>query len=221
MKKIKILIADDHQILREGLVGCLLSKKDFKVIGEAVDGVEVIEMAGKLRPDIVIMDIGLPKLNGLKATKAILAKYPDIKILVLSAYDDEEYVNEFIKSGASGYLLKNNSSKEVIIAIEKILNGNIYIDSLLTQIILCQAVENIKSGNDNSAGNKKLTSREKQILSLVAEGKLNKEIADLLNISIKTVIVHREHIKAKLGITSVAKLTQYAIEKGYINIERN
>lgn len=225
MKKIKILIADDHQILREGLIGCLLTKNDFKVVGEAVDGIEVIEMADTLQPDIVLMDISMPKMNGLKAAKAILNKQPDIKILVLSAFDDEEYITEFLHCGAKGYILKNNSSKEIIDAIEKILCGHIYIDTEISRLmfskIMSQIENKVSSQHKENNHHCDLTEREIEVLVLVADGRLNKEIADELNISIKTVIAHREHIKEKLGIHSTACLIKYAIEKGLIKVNMN
>jgi two-component system nitrate/nitrite response regulator NarL len=194
-------------------------KRVFKIVGEATDGIEVVEMAGKLKPDIVLMDIGMPKMNGLKATKAILNKYNDIKVLVLSAYNDEEFLDEFLKCGAKGYILKNNSSGEIISAIEKVMQGHIYIDPEISQIVFNKVISQIEKKETMNAVH--LTEREKEVLVLVADGKLNKEIADCLEISIKTVIAHRENIKEKLGLHSVALLTRYAIEMGYVELNKN
>ncbi|HEY9188717.1 MAG TPA: response regulator transcription factor [Bacteroidota bacterium] len=219
MKKIKILIADDHKMFREGLIECLRANQNYKIIGEAVDGVEAVELCHKLNPDIVIMDINMPKMNGLQATKKISVDCPDSKIIILSAYNEEEYVSEFLHSGAKGYLLKYGSIKEIISAIEKVMAGDIYIDNSITKQIYQKATG--FNHEEKFVNERCLTKREKEILILVADGKLNKEIADCLDISIKTVIAHRENIKEKLGLRSVAELTRYAIKMGYIDLKKN
>jgi DNA-binding NarL/FixJ family response regulator len=217
MKKIKILIADDHKLIREGLIGSLKVNSDYIIVGEAADGLEVIEKAGELLPDIILMDISMPKMNGIKATKNILKNNPDIKILVLSGHDDEEYIEEFIKSGAKGYILKNTSSKELMKAIDKIKEGSFYFDPEIS-VAIYEKIVSIKENKKNK-DNSTLTEREIEILILIAEGFTNKQISDKLKISIKTVIAHRENIREKVKVHTTAELTKYAIKKGYIKVK--
>jgi DNA-binding NarL/FixJ family response regulator len=211
MEKITILIAEDHQIVREGLIKGLSPNKKLEIVGQASTGSEAIKKAEKLIPDVVLMDISMPDMDGMKATKKILEMNPDISILALSAYKDEEYVAEIINAGAKGYLLKDVSFEELGRAIELVSEGNLYFCKGVSNTILSRLV--------NSKSSKKiadLTEREVEVLKLIADGLVNKQIADKLFISVKTVINHREHIMSKLNIHSAAGLTKFAIENGVV-----
>jgi DNA-binding NarL/FixJ family response regulator len=211
MEKIRVLIAEDHQIVREGLIKGLSSNKRIEIVGEAATGGEALKKAEKLIPDVILMDISMPDMDGMKATKKILEINPEINILALSAYKDEEYVAEVINSGAKGYLLKDVSFDELGRAIELVNEGNLYFCKGVSDTILTRL--------NNSKSSKKiadLTEREVDVLKLIAEGLINKQIADKLFISTKTVINHREHIMSKLNIHSAAGLTKFAIESGVV-----
>jgi DNA-binding NarL/FixJ family response regulator len=218
MKKIRILIADDHKMVREGLIECLKHLNKYEIF-EATSGAEAIEKVMKLTPDVILMDIGMPNINGLEATKAIIKHDPAAKILVLTAHYEKEYVVEIMKAGAKGYMLKDTSSDELAKAIDLISLGNIYFSAGLSNTILSvfsqfsQKTEN-RSKND-------LTDREIDVLKLIAQGCINKEIANKLGLSIKTIIAHRIHIINKLNIHTAAGLAKYAIEKGIIKNDIN
>lgn len=218
MPKKKVLIADDHALVREGIVAFLKLCDDIEVVAEASDGIEAIEKAKKLRPDIVIMDINMPKLGGLEATIEIKKMYPDTKILVLTQYEDREYISRFLKAGVSGYLLKKAVGSDLITALKAIIRGELYLYSSITS----EVVERYIHGNTREEIQdpyEKLTDREKQVLKLVAEGYRHKEVADMLNISTKTVIAHQTNISEKLDIHTRAGLIKFAIQKGIIKID--
>ena len=218
MSKIKILLADDHTLVREGIVAFLKLCDDIEVVGEASDGLEAIKAANSLRPDIIIMDINMPKLGGLEATVEIKKMDPGIKILVLTQYDDKEYISRFLKAGVSGYLLKKAVGNELITAIRAISKGELYLYSSIASEIVAGYL-NVNKRPDFEDPYEKLTDREKQVLKLIAEGHTHKEVADMLNISVKTVIAHQSNISEKLNIHNRAELIKFAIQRGIIKID--
>jgi len=208
MQQITVLLVEDHTVVREGLRALVEAEGDIEVIGEAADGLEAVRLTKKLHPIVVVMDITMPLLNGLDATREILTVTPDLKVLILSAFRDDEYVSRAAAEGAMGYLLKHSSGKVLIHAIREIVRGNTFFDPSV-------------AGWARRANNKpkiRLTTREAETLQLVAEGMANKQIASHLDISIKTVEKHRQHLMEKLDIHDTAGLTRYAIETGVIVI---
>ena len=216
MKKISVLLAEDHTIVREGFRKMLELESDLEVAGEAQDGRQAVALTKKLRPDVVLMDIAMPLLNGLQATRQILKLIPTAKVLILSAHNDDAYVKSATESGAAGFLLKQTSSHEVCRAIREVQQGKKFYSPSISR-----RQERIHPlSPDHAGGFKKkavpLTLREMEVLQLIAEGKANKETASELGIGIKTVEKHREHIMEKLDIHDTAGLTRYAISAGII-----
>ncbi|PVZ71517.1 response regulator transcription factor [Pelagibaculum spongiae] len=209
----KILLVDDHPLVRDGIRARLEANPGLEVIGEAENGLKALELAEEIRPDLVLMDISMPVMNGLEATKEFRQRFPDIKVLILSMHDHKEYILKILQAGASGYLLKEVSSTEMIQAIETVCRGGSYFspgasDSLFNHFD--------PSSNQNA---ELLTPREKTVLANLSEGKTNKEIARKLNISVRTVETHRQNIKSKLGIQTAAGLTRYAIENNLVDLD--
>ncbi len=218
MPKKKVLIADDHALVREGISAFLKLSDDFEVVAEASDGIEAIEKTAKHHPDIVIMDINMPKLGGLEATIEIKKTQPDTKILVLTQYEDREYINRFLKAGVSGYLLKKAVGSDLITGLKAISRGELYLySSIATEVVTRYLHGDI--GSDAEDPYEKLSDREKQVLKLIAEGYTHKEMADMLHISAKTVIAHQTNIGEKLGIHSRAGFIKFSIQKGIIKID--
>jgi two-component system response regulator NreC len=211
---IKILIADDHALVREGIIALLSPHHQFQIVGTAARGQEAIEKADKLRPDIILMDIAMPGLGGLEATLEIRKSYPEIKILVLSQYDDKEYVSRLFKAGVSGYILKHAVGTDLVAAIHAVHRGECY----LYPAIAAGVVDGYlgRSTIDVDDPYEKLSDREKQVLKLIAEGCSHKEVATMLNISAKTVVAHQTKISEKLGVRSRASLIKYALRKGVV-----
>jgi two-component system, NarL family, response regulator NreC len=218
MTKTKVLIADDHALVREGIAAFLKLCDDLEVIAEASDGIEALEKAGRFRPDIIIMDVNMPKLGGLEATVEIKKAHPHIKILVLTQYEDREYIARFLKAGVSGYLLKKAVGSDLIAALKAVVRGELYLYSSIASEVVAGF---LKEGREHETDDpyEKLSDREKQVLKLVAEGYTHKEVADLLSISVKTVIAHQTNIGEKLGIHARAGLIKFAIQKGIIKID--
>lgn len=215
--KMRVLIADDHALVREGIAAFLKLCDDIEVVGEASDGLEAIEKTGKFHPDIVIMDINMPKLGGLETTIEIKKMWPDTKVLVLTQYEDKEYITRFLKAGVSGYLLKKAVGSDLITGLRAISRGELYLySSIATEVVARYLHGNSKAEMEDPY--EKLTDREKQVLKLVAEGYTHKEVADMLSISVKTVIAHQTNIGEKLGIHTRAGLIKFAIQKGIIKI---
>ncbi len=216
MKNITILLADDHTVVREGLRTVLELEDGLEVVGEAQEGREAVDLARKLRPDMVLMDIAMPRLNGLEATRQILKAVPATKILILSAHNDDAYVTNAIESGAAGFVLKQTSTHDVCRAIREVQMGNTFFSPSVAkhlhqrECMLPDQDGSLKRANEN------LTSREMEVLQLVAQGKANKQTAAELGISIKTVEKHRDHLMQKLNIHDTAGLTRHAISTGII-----
>ena len=219
MKKIKVVIADDHTIVRKGLCAILESEDDMEVVGEAEDGREAIKKVEEFQPDVVLLDITMPILNGLEVTRQLRRRYPKLKILILTMHDNEEYVFETLRAGASGYLVKRTAPDELISAIKAVYREGSFLSPAISKRVIDEYLRTgpKKVKEDEEYG--KLTEREREVLQLIAEGHANREIAELLHISIKTVESHRSHLMEKLHLRNIAELTQYAIRKGLINIQ--
>lgn len=217
MGRTRILIADDHVLVREGIRALLSLHEDVEVVGEASDGSEAIKLASKLSPDIILMDISMPGLGGLEATLEIKKANPEAKILVLSQYDDKEYVSRFLKAGVSGYILKKAVGDELMTAIRAVARGESYLyPSIATSVIDGFLVKGEPQVEDPF---ELLTDRELQVLKLIAEGLSHKEIAETLGISAKTVIAHQTHISEKTDLHSRAALIKYAYQKGIVKLD--
>ena len=208
----RILMVDDHEIMREGMCALLRKHPEFEVVGQAADGRSSLELVAQLQPDVVIMDIGMPNLNGIEATRHILSQNPTIKIMALSTHSDGTIVARMIKAGAAGYMLKESAFDELISGIQLMLSGKTFLCSKISKVVFSDYI-NIITNPKWSEGDG-LSGREREVLQLVAEGHTTKEIAGLLHLSPKTVDSHREHIMEKLGIRNVAGLTKYAIREG-------
>jgi DNA-binding NarL/FixJ family response regulator len=217
MPPIKVMIVDDHTLVREGLMALLKLYDDIVVVGEASDGKAAIDQADQLRPEVILMDIAMPGLGGLEATVEIKKLHPQMKILVLSQYDDKEYLSRFFKVGASGYILKKAMGAELVNAIRAVAKGESYLHSSIASQVIAGYLRGETS--EESDRYELLTDREKQVLKLIAEGLTHKEIASTLGISTKTAIAHQSHISEKLDIHSKAELIKFAISEGIIKLE--
>ncbi|MBV8867250.1 MAG: response regulator transcription factor [Acidobacteriaceae bacterium] len=205
---IRILLADDHTIVRQGLKLILSSQSDFEVIGEAANGREVVELAEKLRPDIVLLDVAMPELNGIEATRRMMEQNGRIRILVLSMHKESVYVREILKAGARGYLLKDVIDTELLNAVRSVARGDGYVSPAVSGALLSDYRQNVTDPADL------LTNREREVLQLIAEGKTNKEVATKLNLSVYTVDSHRGKIMEKLNLHSTGELVRFAIKHG-------
>ncbi len=217
-QSIRILLADDHTIVRQGLARLLEEQANLKVVGEATNGKIAVEKALKLKPDIVIMDIAMPRMNGIEAAKRIRKQLPDTKILILSMYSHEHYIHELLETGVSGYLLKDSSGRDIIKAIHAAMKN----ETFLSPSISKKLVDTYLSPRKNSARvdrYKRLTNREREVFQLIAEGHTTRSIADMLCVSISTIKSHRANIMEKLDIESPVKLVHFAIRLGLVDPE--
>lgn len=215
---IRVLLADDHSMMREGLRFILERAADVEVVGEAENGRTVLEMADRLKPDVVVMDIGMADLNGVEATRRLRAGHPKIKVIGLSMYSDKRYVLGMLEAGASGYVFKGAAGTELVRAIEAAGRGRKYLSSQITDVVVDSYVERqFPAGNTAYSA---LGNREREVLQLLAEGKTSKEIASRLRISPATVETHRRNIMKKLNLHSIAELTKYAIREGITQLEQ-
>ena len=215
MEKKKILIVEDHTILREGLKALLTTNSDIEIAGEAGDGREAMWLVEKLNPDMVMMDLSMPRMDGMQAIREIKRRWPKMKILALTAHKTEEYVLTTLKAGADGYLLKDSTYEEMMTAVKSVLGGKRYLSPGISEGVIEGYLEGKQPIKVQGAWDN-LTSREREVLKLIAEGYRNKEIADLLVISPKTVEKHRANLMIKLNFHNVSELTTYAIEKGLV-----
>jgi DNA-binding NarL/FixJ family response regulator len=219
MKPITVLLAEDHQIVREGFRSLLEHERDIEVVGEAETGRQAVQLTRKLRPSVVVMDIAMPLLNGMEATRQIRKDFPNTKVLILSAHSDDAYIEQVALLGAAGFLLKQSSSHVLATAIREVQKGNTFfspnISKRLEDSSQKTAARLATSGASNKTRNR-LSSREIEVLQLIAEGKANKQVAAELGVSFKTVDKHRQHLMAKLNIHDTAGLTRYAISMGII-----
>ncbi|MBI4481741.1 MAG: response regulator transcription factor [Acidobacteria bacterium] len=218
MKKIRILIADDHAILRQGIRKLLEAEPDMEVVEEAVEGMDAVQKANRLLPDVVVMDYSMPGLNGLQATHRIKKIDPHIKVLILTMHEDEEYIVETLREGASGYLLKDATSKDLISAIRAVHRGEAYLSPSVSRKVVDEFLEYRKE-TPLKTGYERLTDREKEVLKLLADGMAVKEIANLLEVSAKTVDAHKTNLMRKLGIHDRGELIKYAIKRKIIKVD--
>jgi two-component system, NarL family, response regulator NreC len=216
MENVRILLADDHNILRDGIRLLLERQPGFVVVGEAADGREIVELAREQHPDVIVMDIGMPNMNGIEATRRIVEKQPETGVVILSMHYDESYVLRSLKAGAKAYLLKDALKAELISAIRAVSEGRSFFSPKISRVLQEDYVEAL-GRKDADDSYELLTDREREILQLVAEGKTNKEIAGILNVSLYTVDTHRTHILQKLNLHSVPELILYAVRKGIIS----
>ena len=216
MDKIRILLADDHTILRSGIRALLENEPGLSVIGEAEDGRAAVSMACKLKPDVVLMDIAMPLLNGLEATRQIKIQCPDVKVLVLSMHDNEEYIRQALEAGAMGYILKDAAPGELIGAIRSVYRGEAVLSPAVTRLVIEDYLR--WGGTRPQDDTDSLSPREREVLQLIAEGYTNKQIAEILSISIKTVQAHRNNLMQKLDLHDRGELIKYAIQKKIIEI---
>ena len=214
---IRILLADDHKIIREGLRALLQQQPDIEVIAEAEDGRKAVQLAVELKPDVAILDIGMPNLNGIEATRKMIQDVPGIKVVGLSMHSDRRFVSEMFKAGASGYLLKDCALEELARAIRAVVENRMYLSPGIAGIVIDDYVHHLSSADGIPAA--MLSSREREVLQLLAEGKSSKQIALRLNVSVKTVETHRLNIMRKLDVYSVAELTKYAVREGLTSLE--
>ena len=211
---LKIIIADDHKIMRDGLRNMLEKEPGMEVIADAKNGREAVRLAEQLRPDILIMDISMDDLNGMDATRSIIAKGLGTKVVALSMHADQRFVAGMFEAGAMAYLLKDCAYDELLQAIRQVMSGRTYLCSMISGVVIRDYIQRMRK-NEPSL----LSPREKEILQLLAEGSTTKRIADQLNVSVKTVETHRQHIMDKLNIFSIAELTKYAIKEGITSID--
>ena len=218
MKSISILLVDDHNVVRQGLRALLSAEPDIDIVGEAATGWQALRLAKELHPEIVIMDLAMPGLNGLEATRQILSVLPQTKILVLTSYDNDEYVTQMVEAGVAGYLNKQTAAHDLVRAIREVHKGNAFFSPSVARRLRDRSRANEGRGRLAVKSNE-LTARELQVLRLIAQGFANKQMAAELGISVKTIEKHRQHVMKKLGIHEIAGLTRYAAEKGMIQLE--
>jgi DNA-binding NarL/FixJ family response regulator len=216
MMSISLLIADDHEIIREGLRGLVKAHPDLELLAEASDGRQAVDLALSLKPKVVVMDINMPSLNGVDATRQIMQANPSVGVIALSAHTDSKFVRSIFQAGARGYLLKESAFKELVLAIHTVHQGGIYLSPRLTNLVMRDYMQDVLS---EDAGKPVLSPREREVLQLVAEGKNTKEIAYMLGVSVKTIETHRQNIMAKLNMFSVAELTKYALREGLTSLD--
>ncbi len=215
-EKLTVLLADDHAVLRAGLRALLSAEPDIEVVGEAADGQEAVALAERLRPDVVVMDISMPKMDGLRATRQIVARLPDTKVLVLTMHAEEQYLLQVLEAGGAGYVLKNSADTELLEALRVVHRGQAYLYPSATKMLL-EAYR--KGDRPGEARENNLTEREEEVLKLTAEGYSNTEIAGRIYLSPKTVDTYRQRIMEKLGLHHRAELVRYALERGLLRPE--
>jgi two-component system response regulator NreC len=216
MSPIRVLLADDHRILREGIRALIQDQEDMEVVGEAEDGLETVKKVAKLQPDVVVMDIAMPLLNGLEATRQIRRDFPQVKVLILTMHDNEEYIRQVLAAGALGYVLKDAAARDLLGAIRTVNQGEAVLSPAITRLVI---EDYLRWGDirpeDTTDG---LTAREREVLQLIAEGYTNKEIAGIMSLSVKTVQSHRTNLMNKLDLHDRGELIKYAIQKKIIDI---
>ena len=216
MRKIRVLLADDHQLMRSGIRLMLEREADLSVVGEAGDGREAVALAKSLRPDVVVMDIGMANLNGIEAAQQMTGDRPEIAVVMLSMHSDESYVLRALKAGARGYLLKDSAEADLIKAVHAVAGGKSFFSPAVSKVLLDDYVRKLRRSGTEDAYDL-LTPREREVLQLIAEGKSNKDIANLLNLSVYTVESHRANLMEKLHVRGLPELILYAVRKGIIS----
>jgi two-component system response regulator NreC len=216
MIKTRILLADDHAVLRAGLRLLIEAQADMTCVGEAGDGVELLAQVERLRPDLVLLDLSMPRLGGLAALPEIRRKAPDARILVLTMHADDEYLRQSLKAGAAGYVLKQAADQELLLAIRAVMRGEVYIHPAMTRSLLGDLVDRSRDATAAAREEDALSEREAEVIKQVARGHTNQEIADRLGLSVKTVETYRARAMEKLGLANRAALVRYALEKGWL-----
>lgn len=216
MENLRIVLAEDHTILREGLRALLSADPDFEIIGEAQDGREAVRCVEKLEPDLLLMDLSMPRMSGMDAIREIKKRYPEIKIIALTVHKTEEYLLNTLQAGADGYVLKDATHDELVLAIKNVMGGKSYLSPGVSEKVIEGYLEGRQSNRSMSPW-ERLSQREREVLKLIAEGYKNKEIAEDLCISLKTVEKHRANLMKKLDLHNAAALTVYAVQKGLVN----
>jgi two-component system, NarL family, response regulator NreC len=220
MKKTRLLIADDHSIVRDGLRTLFRGTKEFSVVGEAADGETAVRYAAIMKPDVAILDISMPILNGVEATRRIKEKNPNMKVLILTIHEDEEYVYQIIRAGANGYMLKNADKKEILGAVKAVVEGEAFFSPGISRLIIERFIKKAKEHEEVEPHHQGiLTTRERQILEFVAHGFTSREIAEKVFLSISTVNTHRANIMQKLNIHDTAGLVRYAMQEGIVKLQ--
>jgi DNA-binding NarL/FixJ family response regulator len=216
MAKIRILLADDHTILRDGIRALIDGQDDMEVVGEAEDGISTVKLVAKVKPDVVVMDIAMPLLNGLEATRQIQRDQPQVKVLILTMHENEEYIRQVLAAGALGYVLKDAAARDLLGAIRAVYQGEAVLSPAITRLVI---EDYLRWGEIQPIDNSDvLTSREREVLQLIAEGYTNKEMAEILNLSVKTIQSHRTNLMSKLDLHDRGELIKYAIQKKIIDI---
>ena len=216
MPPIRILLADDHRLFRLGLKQLLDQRAGISVVGEAGSGFEAVDMAKSLKPDLILMDISMPELNGLEATRRILEALPEARVVILSMHSDRRYVTEALRAGAKGYLLKDSAPEDLLQAINRVMGGQYFLSAGVSEQVIDEFIR--RAGEDADSPYNLLSAREREVLQLLAEGASTRQIADRLNLSAKTIESHRLHLMEKLDLHSVAELTRYAIREGLVGL---
>lgn len=214
---IRIIIVDDHEVVRSGIKMLLDNVEDIDVVGEGSSGEDALELAEKLQPDVIVMDVSMPGMGGIEATQLIKQKMPEIQILALTIHEGQDYFFQMLQAGASGYVPKRSASNVLIEAIYQVAKGNAFIEPKITRLLVTDYVERVREGDEADSFDG-LTEREQEVLTHIAEDYTNQEIANMLNISVKTVERHRENIMGKLGLHTRIELVKYAIRKGLISL---
>ena len=213
----RIILADDHKIIREGLRSLLEKQTDMEVVAEAQDGLTTVNLVHKLRPDVVVMDIGMPEMNGIDATAQITSEHKETKVITLSMHSDRRFVMQMLKAGAAGYLLKDSAFEELVLAIHTVRRNKRYLSPAITDVVIKEYLQNLPTAE--STVFTVLTAREREVLQHIAEGKSTKQIAAILGVSVKTVETHRQQVMEKLDMHSIAELTKYAVREGLTSLE--
>jgi DNA-binding NarL/FixJ family response regulator len=216
---LRILIADDHEVARRGIRALLESQPGWEVCGEARDGRETVELANRMKPDLVLLDIGMPNLNGLEAARQILATSPDAAILILTMHDTDQVIREVLRAGARGFVLKSDAGRDLVAAVDALQRQRTFFTNRVSQMVLNGFLERGNQDDENgSASSDALTTREREVIQLLAEGKTSEEVAVTLNLSVKTAETHRTNLMRKLDLHSVADLTRYAVRNGIVQV---
>ena len=213
MPKLRVFLADDHAIVREGLKALINGQAGMEVVGEAADGRTACARAKEIRPDIVVMDVSMPELNGVQATRELRAQCPDVKVLALTVHEERSYLRDLMEAGASGYVLKRSAAEDLVHAVQVVARGDVYLDPSVTAVVLGKLARARPQSDDSSLD---LSDRESEVLQLIAQGHSNRDIAGRLKISVKTVETYKARSMEKLGLTSRADIVRFALQKGWL-----